>query len=226
MTSFIVIASNQELQEKKLLEICEDLKIDPLDRTYIKSEKETSLGIELIKRLQIKIFLKPFKGQDKAVIIPQAELLTIPAQNALLKLLEEPPAHTFVFLLGSNREVFLPTILSRCQIIEIKSESQSYKEDEKGKVKHQFELWTKQSPGDALKQAEILAKEKDKTLASLQKIIVIGESVLKDDIKGKKRTSEIAYQLQQLQKTYTTLKSTNTNPRLALEQLFLSFLKL
>ncbi len=142
-----------------------------------------------------------------------------------MKLLEEPPAHTYIFLLGSTKEVFLPTILSRCQVIEIKSESQSYNEDEKEKIKHQFAIWITQSPGDALKQAEILAKDKDKTLASLQKCIVIGESVLKDSIKDNKKTAEIAFQLQQIQKTYATLKSTNTNPRLALEQLFLSFIE-
>jgi DNA polymerase III delta prime subunit len=225
MTSFIIVAPNQEIQDKKLLESFEVLKIDPLDRTYIRTEKETSLGIEHIKKLQEKIFLKPFKSEDKAIVIPQAELLTIPAQNALLKLLEEPPAHTFIFLLSTTRGVFLPTILSRCQLIEIKSHSQPYDDEEKKKVQQQFASWTKQNLGDALKQAEILAKDKDKTLQSLEKFIVIGESILREEIGDQKETSELAYQLQQLQKTYSTLKATNTSPRLTLEYLFLSFLK-
>ncbi len=225
MTSFIIVSPDPNLQEKKLLDLCNDVKIDPLDRSFIKTEKEGSVGIELIKKLQEKIFLKPFKSQDKAVIIPHADLLTVPAQNALLKLLEEPPAHTLIFLLASNREAFLPTILSRCQLIEIKAEQEPYTDKEQSTLREQLEIWTKQSPGDALKQAESLAKDKEKALITLEKFIIMGENILKADIKNRNMSPTIAYQLQQLQKAYTTLKATNTNPRLTLEHLFLSFLE-
>ncbi len=222
MTSFIIVAPNSELQEEKLSEFCTRFKIDPLDRVYITPDKETSLGIEVIKKLQEKIFLKPFKGKEKAIIIPQAELLTIPAQNALLKLLEEPPAHTFIFLLSSTQEVFLPTIISRCQLIDIKTILQQFTDDEKKKVQLQFKNWIQQSPGDALKQAEIIAKDKDKALQTLEKFIVVGESILKDNIENQKDPFEVAYTLKKLHKTYATLKATNTNARLTLENLFLS----
>lgn len=223
MTSFIIVAPNTELQEEKLMELCTEFRIDPLDRVYITSDKETSLGIEIIKKLQEKIFLKPFKGKDKAIIISQSGLLTIPAQNALLKLLEEPPAHTFIFLLSPTQEVFLPTIISRCQLIDIKATVQAFSDEEKKKVLQQFKSWALQSPGDALKQAELISKDKDKALQTLEKLIAIGESVLRDDLENKKNMFEIAFILKQLQKTYTTLKATNTNSRLALENLFLSF---
>lgn len=223
MTSFIIVAPHTELQEEKLMELCTEFRIDTLDRVYITSDKETSLGIEIIKKLQEKIFLKPFKGNDKAIIISQAGLLTIPAQNALLKLLEEPPAHTFIFLLSPTQEVFLPTIISRCQLIDIKATAQAFSDDEKKKVQQEFKSWAHQSPGDALKQAEIIAKDKDKALQTLEKFIAIGESVLNDNIENRMDMLEMAFTLKQLQKTYTTLKATNTNSRLALENLFLSF---
>jgi len=221
MTSFIINSRSLELQEQRLLAICNSLNIDSLDRTYIKGDKESSLGIELIKKLQEKIFFKPLRGQDKAVIIPQSELLTIPAQNALLKLLEEPPNHTFIFLLSTNTEVFLPTILSRCQIINIKEVDASFSVDEKQEVKDSFNKWNNQSLGDALKQAEILAKDKTKTLQILERYIIIGENILRNDVINQKY---LAPQLKKLQQTYTILKTTNTNPRLSLEHLFLSFL--
>jgi DNA polymerase III gamma/tau subunit len=222
MTSYIIVAKSVSSQEEKLLELCLKLQINEFDRTYIKGDKETSLGIELIKKLHEKIFLKPLKGIDKAVIIPQAELLTPAAQNALLKLLEEPPAHTYIFLLAQTKEAFLPTIISRCQILEEKAEAQQIEEAKKKEVKEQFISWSHQSLGDALKSAEILAKDKDKTLMNIERFIIVGERLLKEE----KDQKMIAHQLTQLQRTYKTLKTTNTNPRLTLEHLFLSFINL
>lgn len=53
-------------------------------------------------------------GQTQAVIIHNAEIMTEPAQNALLKLLEEPPVGVHFLLLCSSAEQLLPTIRSRC----------------------------------------------------------------------------------------------------------------
>jgi DNA polymerase III delta prime subunit len=218
MVSYILIAQKDEQQKEKVSQLCDTLQINPLDRTVLTSDKETSIGIELIKKLQEKIFLKPLRSKDKAVIIPRAELLTPAAQNALLKLLEEPPAHTYIFLLAQSKEAFLPTIISRCQLLEEKIANQPINDTEKKEVKEQFASWSKQTLGDALKSAEILAKDKDKALNSLERLLVVGEVLLREE-----QTNQIllAQQLNQLQQTYATLKATNTNLRLTLEYLFL-----
>ena len=67
--------------------------------------------------------LKPFKGKTKVVVIQSYESITKEAQNALLKVLEEPPANTLIIILTLKKEFLLPTILSRCKIINLKEEN-------------------------------------------------------------------------------------------------------
>ncbi len=92
------------------------------DIFYIKAEKnKNSISVEdirqqLIKNMEIKQYKYPFK----IFIIDKADTMTIPAQNALLKTLEEPPYYGILFLLANNIDKFLPTILSRCVVIKLK----------------------------------------------------------------------------------------------------------
>lgn len=64
--------------------------------------------------------LKPFKYEKKIYIIEKADTLNIQSQNALLKTLEEPPAHAVFLLLAERAEAFLPTILSRVVVMKIR----------------------------------------------------------------------------------------------------------
>ena len=64
--------------------------------------------------------LKPFQYEKKIYIIEQADTLNIQSQNALLKTLEEPPAHAVFLLLAERAEAFLPTILSRVVVMKIR----------------------------------------------------------------------------------------------------------
>lgn len=75
-----------------------------------------SIKIAQIRKLQTDIIVKPHK-QYKIYIINQAESMTIEAQNALLKTLEEPPEYAIIILITSNKEALLDTIKSRCEII-------------------------------------------------------------------------------------------------------------
>ena len=64
--------------------------------------------------------LKPFQYEKKIYIIEKADTLNIQSQNALLKTLEEPPAHAVFLLLAERAEAFLPTILSREVVMKIR----------------------------------------------------------------------------------------------------------
>lgn len=64
--------------------------------------------------------LKPFQYEKKIYIIEKADTLNIQSQNALLKTLEEPPAHVVFLLLAERAEAFLPTILSRVVVMKIR----------------------------------------------------------------------------------------------------------
>ena len=90
------------------------------DYTILEPEG-TSVKIEQIRNIQEKIGEKPTLSDKKVYIIDNADLMTKEAQNALLKTLEEPPEYIVIILIGKNENEFLPTIKSRCNIINFKS---------------------------------------------------------------------------------------------------------
>ncbi len=81
---------------------------------------KNSIKIEQIHEFIRKTQLKPFCSKFKVGIIVSAEKMTEESQNALLKTLEEPPKNTFIIITTKNKNALLETIISRCQIIELK----------------------------------------------------------------------------------------------------------
>jgi DNA polymerase-3 subunit delta' len=76
-----------------------------------------SIKIEQIREMRKEIGLKPFKSKKKIYIIDKAEKMTLEASNCLLKTIEEPPYYAIIILICSKIDPILPTIVSRCQII-------------------------------------------------------------------------------------------------------------
>ena len=81
------------------------------------SPDENNIKIEQIRDIQKRIQEKPIISEKKVYIIDNADLMTTEAQNCLLKTLEEPPEFAVIILIGSNSNTFLPTIKSRCTIM-------------------------------------------------------------------------------------------------------------
>lgn len=91
------------------------------DIISIVHEKPNSIGVEDIREQLVgDIQVKPYSSPYKIYIIKDAEKLTIQAQNALLKTIEEPPAYGIIMMLTTNADAFLPTILSRCMTLHLK----------------------------------------------------------------------------------------------------------
>ncbi|HVY54595.1 MAG TPA: DNA polymerase III subunit delta' C-terminal domain-containing protein, partial [Thermodesulfobacteriota bacterium] len=67
--------------------------------------------------IEEKLYLKPFEGRFKIVIVDEAERMNHSAQNAFLKTLEEPPRDSVIILLSSRPGTLLPTLRSRCQTV-------------------------------------------------------------------------------------------------------------
>lgn len=78
------------------------------------SDKRTDLSVDDIRRMVSDVPVKPYSSPYKIYILPDADRMTVQAQNALLKTLEEPPAYAVVILLATSVSPFLPTVLSRC----------------------------------------------------------------------------------------------------------------
>ncbi len=91
------------------------------DIIYISHEKPNTIGVEDI-RTQINgdIDIKPYSSPRKIYIMNEGEKMTVQAQNALLKTLEEPPEYAVILILTTNVDELLPTILSRCVVLNMK----------------------------------------------------------------------------------------------------------
>lgn len=81
----------------------------------IEIDAASNRGIEEIRDLREKVVYAPTQGRYKIYIIDEAHMLTVPASNALLKTLEEPPAHVVFVLATTQPESIIGTIVSRCQ---------------------------------------------------------------------------------------------------------------
>ncbi len=91
------------------------------DIIYILHEKPASIGVDDVRvQLTGDVQIRPYNGKYKIYIIPEAEKLTVQAQNAILKTIEEPPEYVVIILLASNEQVLLETIRSRCVVMHLK----------------------------------------------------------------------------------------------------------
>lgn len=92
------------------------------DIITIRHEKPTSISVDEIReQLNSDILIKPYSSRYKIYIIPEADLMTVQAQNALLKTLEEPPEYAVIFLLTENADSLLATIRSRCVMLKLRN---------------------------------------------------------------------------------------------------------
>ncbi len=220
MVSFIVIAKEKAKRESYCKEFAMQQQINQFDITVIEKDEATkaqSIGIETVKQIHKKVFLKPIKSKSKLIIIEDAHLLTPEAQNALLKILEEPPTNTHIILATESLDALLPTILSRCQIIRLEEEKKKITEKKVEELHAFMQSLSKFSIGERLKYAEQLAKDKEKAIVWIENLILI----LRDELITS-HSVEIAQAIRKLQSLYTLLKTTNVNPRFALEHTLLS----
>ena len=85
------------------------------------THEKATIGVDDI-RLQLinDILVKPYSRPYKVYIIDEAEKMTEQAQNAMLKTIEEPPEYAVILLLTVNAKLLLPTILSRCILLNVR----------------------------------------------------------------------------------------------------------
>jgi len=77
-------------------------------------------GVEQIRNLIEQVRFQPQQGKSKVFIIDEVHMLSLPAFNAFLKTLEEPPSYAYFILATTEKHKIIPTILSRCQIYDFK----------------------------------------------------------------------------------------------------------
>mgnify|MGYP000196487717 CR=1 FL=1 len=91
------------------------------DIIRVTHEKPNTISIDDIReQINNDIVIKPYSSKYKIYIVPDADMMSVQAQNALLKTIEEPPAYAVILLLTTNADAFLQTIRSRCVMLDIK----------------------------------------------------------------------------------------------------------
>lgn len=124
MGSILFFGSTKQAREEKvgytlgILEM-EEHENNP-DLLIVKPlEKKKSIGIAQVRETTKFLNEKPFSHKDKVVVINKAELLTVQAQNALLKTLEEPPSYATIIVNAKTEDSLLETVVSRCKKIRV-----------------------------------------------------------------------------------------------------------
>ena len=91
------------------------------DIIKITHEKPNTISVDDIRaQINNDVAIKPYSSPYKVYIMNEAEKMTVQAQNAILKTLEEPPEYAVILLLTTNVNSLLPTILSRCVVLNMK----------------------------------------------------------------------------------------------------------
>lgn len=91
---------------------------DHPDFICVKPEK-TEIKVDQIRAVKDFVYIRPALSDRKVILIQDAQTMNPYAQNALLKVLEEPPEDTFFMLISNNLYKILPTIKSRCFLLEV-----------------------------------------------------------------------------------------------------------
>jgi len=162
---------------EEIQEIIHNKALNPYEKISIPNAKH--IPINYIRETKRKTYLRSQEIGWKVVIIFDAHLMTEPAANALLKILEEPPKKSTFILTSSNMNAILPTIISRCQSIHFPSLAPTVLKDfllTKNIPEKSINLIIRLSGGNvsqALRLAESdLQKIKDTTLDILRAIAV------------------------------------------------------
>lgn len=109
----------EALNPDQVVELQEQLRKkgrNPYHRIFL--EKATSIKVNSVRQIRRGASLTATEQGKKVFIISDAEKMTAEAANSLLKTLEEPPPNTMLILTSSHKEQLLPTIISRCQVIQ------------------------------------------------------------------------------------------------------------
>jgi len=215
-SSILIVGSTQAGREKKVEEILGlKLKEQYNNPDFQLLSSKTSIGIEEIRNLQRFLSLKPYKEKKKIALLSEAQVLTEEAQNALLKSLEEPPADSILILTAADYDLLLPTIVSRCEIIQLSAKPQiSLKEKEFTQVEDRFLKLINSTLGEKFDLLDEwgICKDRETTLSWLNEMtLVIRQLMLSSPKKG-----QYLNILKSINKTKSYLKA-NCNLRLSVE---------
>lgn len=186
---------------------------------------EISIGINQVREIQHFVGLRPYSQPQKVAFVKEAQNLTIEAQNAFLKTLEEPPERTLIILGAPAAENLLPTIVSRCQIIKLKNKPSEETKRDYQKIYQEFLSFLSKSVGEAFAYIAASLSNREKALKWLEE----NQALLYTAFHQSQREKSKAFILtntkySSLQRALERAKreiERNVSPRFVLENFFL-----
>lgn len=91
------------------------------DLITVDDPEKRYVPVDLVRRARADIFVQPNEAAKKVYLFPRGQDMRMESQNALLKVLEEPPSYGVFLLLSDNPEALLPTVRSRCVELNLKA---------------------------------------------------------------------------------------------------------
>lgn len=89
------------------------------DFITVDDPEKKNVPVDLIRQARADMYIQPNEADRKIYLFPRAQDMGLPGQNALLKVLEEPPSYGVFFLLTDNPNKLLPTVRSRCRELKL-----------------------------------------------------------------------------------------------------------
>lgn len=207
MSSILIHGGDQQKREETALKLLASKESRGGVNLVKIGEEDEKIGIAHIKKILPHLHIRS-SNKQKAVVIFEAQRLTIAAQNALLKILEEPPGHLDIVLTVPNPKLLLPTVISRCLITEVRKEEKE--------IRNEIleEIFNAQAGRRLMLFEERIGYHQESALAFLDEV----EADLKTRLNPK--SAQLLIRLWQAKKL---LRSESANVKLIIDELLLSW---
>ncbi|MBR3135050.1 DNA polymerase III subunit gamma/tau [Candidatus Saccharibacteria bacterium] len=172
----------------------------------VEIDAASNRGIDNIRELRENAIVAPTKGKYKVYILDESHMLTKEASNALLKILEEPPAHIVFIMATTDPQKVLPTILSRSQVYTFRLASPEIMKDHLKKIAKQekinidddaLDIIVKRGGGsfrDSISLLDQISNLSDKTITadSINKALGLPQDKIIDDLLSAYTSADVA----------------------------------
>lgn len=211
MHAFLIVGGSTEKRQQELLRRLTDWRVARNDVVILACEGE-HITIDEVRAFQKRLLLAPQYSPFTVGIIHDAHLLTLEAQQALLKLLEEPPPHAYLMSEAETEHQLLATIVSRCQIIRLAD----MKNDSSTKTMQAIKTLLKAAPGDIMREVDTHTTERTQAKQWTRELTIGARELMLTD-----PSEKIVRLVRRLLQASAQL-SVNCNPKLVLDRVFLS----
>lgn len=161
MQAYLVTGQSLQKRSEEIKKLVEAYGISPLN--LLTFNPSPSHGIETIRDIIHILSTRTTKhNQLRGIFIDDAHLMTVEAQNAFLKTLEEPPGDTIIILAAPREDLLLPTITSRCLLIQ--TAPQEIEVENWEEQKELFEKLSASKIGEKVTFAEQTGKDRGEAL--------------------------------------------------------------